>query len=72
MRIRVQGGTDAGSRAVREYEPWECRCVIWIGTPPPIDVPRRQPEHLYSCPDCGARNPYRGGCANNRPEGGKP
>lgn len=63
MLIRVQNGTCAARRIIKQLEPWRCDC--------PPDIPaghvlhdlslgikrKRQPGDRYSCPDCGARRP---------------
>lgn len=54
MYVSVQGGTNAGCRRVRGYADWECACPGETGVQG-VTLPRVQPGHRYSCPECGAR-----------------
>lgn len=60
VQVRVNGGTNAGTRIVNVRPEWECACVVWVESDdgfPPLALDRRHPGHRYSCPDCGARRP---------------
>lgn len=66
MRIRVDGGTNAGNKPSLKPrpKPWECKCYVMeidavsghtSATGPP--TPKTNIGALVACTDCGERRP---------------